>query len=110
MDWNVLIPNEIVYKELDGLPADMRGRFTHIGELIAEFGPMRAGASHVGHVQGPRWEMRMRGRDGISRALCVVCEERRQVVVRVFIEKTRKTPPREIRLAPERTRDLRSSE
>ncbi len=110
MDWNVLIPNEIVCKELDGLPADMRGRFTHIGELIAEFGPMRAGASHVGHIQGPLWEMRMRGRDGISRALCVVCEERRQVVVRVFIEKTRKTPPREIRLALERARDLRSSE
>lgn len=110
MDWNVLIPNEIVYKELDSLPADMRGRFARISELIAEFGPMRAGASHVRHIQGPLWEMRRRGRDGISRAFCVVCEERRQVVVRVFIKKTRKTPPREIRLALTRARDLRDSE
>ena len=55
MDWNVLIPNEIVHKELDGLPDDMRQRFMHISELIEEFGPMRAGASHVRHVQGPLW-------------------------------------------------------
>ena len=110
MGWNVLTLNEIVEKELDGLPADMRARFARISELIAEFGPMRAGHSHVRHIQGPLWEMRMRGRDGISRALCVVCEERQQVVaVRVFVKKTRKTPPREIRLALARAKELKGS-
>ena len=82
MGWNVLILNENVQKELDALAPDMRARFTHVGELVENVGPMRAaGTSHVKHIRGPLWEMRMRGRDGISRALCVVCEERRQVVV-----------------------------
>lgn len=111
MGWNVLILNENVQKELDALAPDMRARFTHVGELVENVGPMRAaGTSHVKHIRGPLWEMRMGGRDGISRALCVVCEERRQVVVvRAFIEKTRKTPPREVRLALARAKELEGS-
>lgn len=111
MGWDVSTLNEIVEKELGDLPADMRARFVHISELIAECGPTRVHAPHVRHVDGPIWEMRMRGRDGISRALYVVCQERqRMVVVRAFIEKTRKTPPREIRLARTRVRELKGSE
>ena len=49
----------------------------------------------------------MRGRDGISRALYVILEEqRRVVVVRAFIKKTQRTPRREIRLARRRAREL----
>ncbi len=41
--------------------------------------------------------MRMSGRAGISRALYVANkEDRRVVVVRAFVKKTRKTPRREI--------------
>ena len=46
---------------------------------------------HVKHVRGPLWEMRMKGKDGISRALYVTAVSRRVVVVRVFIKKTEKT-------------------
>lgn len=110
MNWKLLILNENVQKELDALAPDMQARFTHIGELVENVGPMQAaGASHVKHIQGPLWEMRMRGRDGISRALCVVCEERQQVVVRAFVKKTRKTPPQEIRLALARAKELEGS-
>lgn len=110
MDWNILILKENVQKELDALAPDMRARFTHVGELVENVGPMRAaGTSHVKHIRGPLWEMRMRGRDGISRALCVVCEERQQVVVRAFVKKTRKTPRQEIRLALARAKELEGS-
>ena len=110
MNWDVSTLNEIVEKELDGLPLDMRARFVRISELLAESGPTLVGAPHVRHLDGAIWEMRMWGKDGISRALYVVCEERRRVVVvRVFIKKTRKTPPREIRLARTRARELKGS-
>ncbi|MBC7856752.1 MAG: type II toxin-antitoxin system RelE/ParE family toxin, partial [Pirellulaceae bacterium] len=36
--------------------------------------------------------MRIKGKDGISRAIYVTAASRRVVVVRVFIKKTQKTP------------------
>ena len=61
---------------------------------------------HVKHLQGPLWEMRMRGRDGIARALYVAAVRRRVVVVRVFVKKTQKTPAGEIDLALKRAREI----
>jgi phage-related protein len=62
---------------------------------------------HVKHLEGPLWEMRMKGRDGISRAIYVTARGRRVVVLRVFVKKTLKTPSREIELALERAKEVR---
>jgi phage-related protein len=51
--------------------------------------------------------MRLKGKAGIARALYVTASGRRVVVVRVFVKKTQKTPPAEIRLALQRARDVR---
>jgi len=50
--------------------------------------------------------MRMKGKDGISRAVYVTAKGRRVVVLRVFLKKTQKTPRREIEIALERAREL----
>jgi phage-related protein len=50
--------------------------------------------------------MRLRGRDGISRALYVTARGRRVVIVRVFVKKTQKTPSREIKLALDRAKEV----
>jgi phage-related protein len=92
MDWTVETLNTTVDKELESLPADMRARFMRISELIAAVGLENVGAPHVKHLAGPLWEMRMKGSDGISRALYVVVRGKRVVVVRAFIKKTKKTP------------------
>ncbi len=63
---------------------------------------------YVKHLQGPVWEMRMRGRDGISRALYVAASGRRVVIVRVFVKKTQKTPHRELELALRRAKEVLS--
>ena len=98
--------NAAVEQELEELPADMRARFAHISELIVEFGLNRVGMPHARHLTGPMWEMRLRGRDGISRALYVAAQGRRVVVVRVFVKKTQATPRREIDLALRRAREV----
>ncbi len=106
MRWSVETLNETVDSELDALPADMRARFVRISELIAAVGLERVREPYVKHVQGPLWEMRLTGRDGVSRALYVTVRDRRVVVVRVFVKKTRKTPAAEIRLALQRARTV----
>ena len=104
--WTLETLNAIVDAELEELPADMRARFVHIARLIEEFGLERVHEPHVKHLRGPLWEMRMKGRDGISRALYVTAVARRVIVVRVFIKKTQKTPAREIKLALQRAREV----
>ena len=81
-------------------------RFVRISELIAAVGLDRVGAPHVRHLTGPLWEIRMSGRDRISRALYVTVRDKRVVVVRVFVKKTRRTPRREIDLALQRAKEV----
>jgi phage-related protein len=106
MAWTVETLNGVVDTELEELPADMRARFHHISHLIEEFGLDRVREPHVKHLHGPLWEMRLKGRDGISRAIYVTAASRRVVVVRVFVKKTEKTPRREIDLALQRAREV----
>ncbi len=84
----------------------MRASFGRIVLLIEEFGLERVREPHVKHLTGPLWEMRMKGRDGISRALYVTAIGRRVVVLRVFVKKPQTTPKREIALALSRAKDL----
>ena len=106
MTWTVETLNAIVDAELEELPADMLARFHYISQLIEEFGLERVREPHVKHLRGPLWEMRMKGKDGISRALYVTAVGKRVVVIRVFIKKTRKTPNREIELALKRAKEI----
>jgi phage-related protein len=106
MTWTVETLNAAVDAELNALPADMRAQFVRISFMVREFGLEQMREPHVKHLQGPIWEMRMRGRDGISRALYVAARGRRVIVVRVFVKKTQKTPSREIDLAFSRAKEV----
>ena len=106
MGWTVETLDATVDGELAALPADMRARFVRIAELIESVGLERVHEPHVKHLEGPLWEIRMKGRDGISRALYVTAHEKRVVVVRVFVKKTQKTPRREIELALKRAKEI----
>jgi len=64
------------------------------------------GEPHVKHLEGKLWEMRLTGRDGISRALYVTAIGKRVVVVRACIKKTQKTPRTEIELALRRAEEI----
>ncbi len=106
MLWTVETLSDVVDAELEALPADMRVRFSYISRLIEEFGLDRVREPHIKHLQGPLWEMRMKGKDGISRAIYVTATGQRVVVVRVFVKKTQKTPKREVDLALKRAKEV----
>jgi phage-related protein len=107
LKWTVETLNDVVDAELASLPADMLARLVYITELIEEFGLERVREPHSKHVRGPLWEMRLKGRDGISRALYVTAVGWRVLVVRVFVKKTETTPDREIKLALSRAKELK---
>jgi len=107
MSWRVNVLNETVEKELSALPLDMRAKLVRIVELIESLGLDKVREPYVKHLQKSLWEMRISGRDGISRAIYVTASGKRVVIVRAFIKKTQKTPRSEIELALKRAEELK---
>jgi phage-related protein len=106
MTWTIETLNATVDEEIEALPVDMRARLVRIAELIATVGLENVREPHIKHLEGPLWEMRLKGKDGISRALYVTARKKRMVIVRVFIKKTEKTPRREIEIALTRAKEV----
>ena len=106
MAWMVEFLDETVRDELRVLPDDIRARFERIVHLIEARGLEQLREPYVKHLEGPVWEMRMKGRDGIARAAYVTASGRRVVVVHVFVKKTQKTPRREIEIALRRAKEV----
>ena len=107
MGWIVEFLDARVRAEIDALPNDMQTKFLRIVELIEAFGLERMREPHVKHLEGRLWEMRMTGRDGISRAIYVAALGRRVVVLRAFLKKTQKTPRSELEIARQRAKEVR---
>jgi phage-related protein len=105
MVWSVHLCPE-AEAELLAMPADIRARFLHIAELLEAFGPHQVGMPHVRHLEEKLWEMRMKGRDGIARAVYVARTGQRLTVLHVFVKKTQKTPRRALETARARLRRL----
>ena len=88
--------------ELKSLPTDMRARFLHIAELLEELGPQKVGMPHIRPLEGKLWEMRMKGKDGIARAVYAAVHGRSLLVLHVFVKKTQTTPRAAIETARKR--------
>ena len=74
--------------------------------MIEQLGLSAIHEPYIKHLQGKLWEMRLTGRDGISRAIYVTMSGQRVVIVRAFRKKTQKTPRSEIELALKRAETL----
>jgi phage-related protein len=104
--WRVEFLDDEVKAAVDAQPADIRASFRRIVELIGVHGLERVREPYVKHLEGPIWEMRLKGKDGIARAAYVTATGRRVVVVHVFSKKTQKTPRREIDMALRRAKEV----
>jgi len=107
MAWIVTFLNDTVEATLNALPEDIQARFLRIVRFIASEGLPRVREPYVKHLEGPLWEMRMKGRDGIARAVYITASGQRVVVVHVFVKKTEKTPRREIEIALRRAKEVK---
>jgi phage-related protein len=106
MTWRVEFLDDRVMAALAAFPRDIRAKFERIVGMIEANGVDRMREPYVKHLEGPVWEMRMKGRDGIARAAYVTASGHRVVVVHVFAKKTQKTPRREIEMARKRATEV----
>jgi phage-related protein len=106
MRWTVGFLDEETKAALDALPPDIRASFQRIVELIQAHGLERIREPYLKHLEGPLWEMRLRGKSGIARAIYVTATGMRIVVVHVFTKKTQKTPRKEIAQALKKAKEV----
>ena len=107
MKWHIETLDARVDEELASLEPSLKARFLHICELLETFGPRDVGLPHVRFLVDKLWEIRMKGKSGIARAIYVTVAERRIVVVHAFVKKTQKTPKIAIETALNRAKELR---
>ena len=108
MKWHVENLNDDVDKELEALGPSLRAKFIHVAELLETFGPHQVREPYVKHITGKLWEMRLKGKDGIARAIYVTATGKRIVIVHVFVKKTHKTPKSAIKIALKRIKEIRT--
>ena len=106
--WSVEFLDESVLAEMQAQPNDIKAKFEHIVRLVQANGLERVREPYIKHLEGKLWEMRMKGKDTIARAIYVTAVGRRIVVVRVFTKKSQKTPRREIETALARAKEVTS--
>jgi phage-related protein len=107
MRWTVETLNVAVDAEIEALPIDMRAKLLRLSGIIEQIGFEGLPRDTIKHLDDRLWELRIVGRDGISRAIYLTAAVRRVVIVRVFVKKTQKTPRRELELARQRAKEVR---
>jgi phage-related protein len=106
MRWIVGFLNEEIKEAHDALPVDLRASFQRIVELIQAHGLERIREPYLKHLEGALWEMRLKGKSGIARAIYVTAVGMRIVIVHIFIKKTQKTPRQEIAQARKMAKEV----
>ena len=107
MPWSVEVLNEQVVRELDDLPVDLRAKFDHVVQLIEDLGLHQVREPYVKVLRDKLWEIRVRGRSGIARAIYVTASEQRIIILHAFVKKTQKTPKAAIDTAISRMKELK---
>lgn len=107
MKWVVETLDERVDAEIAALPVDMRARLVRYSAIVEANGLRSLPAEAVKHLEDALWELRITGRDGISRAIYVTASGNRVVIIRVFIKKTQRTPLNELAIARLRAKEVK---
>jgi phage-related protein len=104
--WRVEILDRRVEEELGALASDVRQKFARIVNLVEQHGLLAMREPYVKHLEGKLWEMRMKGKDGIARAIYVTAKGERVVVVHAFVKKTQRTPAGALAIARDRAKEV----
>lgn len=97
--------NASVMAEVEGWPAGINASFSRIAEQMVESGP-NLGLPYTRPFGNGLFEIRAKGEEGIGRAFFCALIGRRIVILHGFIKKTQQTPPKELKTARKRLKEV----
>jgi len=101
MAWKIEYFDETVQREIFSLPAGLLARYIHLTDRMIEFGP-NLGMPHTRSMAKGLFETRLKAAEGIARG-------QRIAILHQFAKKTQRTPPREIKIARRRMKEMRNA-
>ena len=76
MKWKVETLSKAVDDELEALDATFQAKFLHIAEMLESFGPENVKEPYCKSLGNKLWEIRMKGRPGIARAIYITTKNK----------------------------------
>ena len=96
-----------VEDEILSMPPKMQARMIKLLELIELHGA-NLGPPHTDAMGDGLFEIRAKGKEGIGRGLFCYLKGKHIYVLRAFVKKSNKTPKKEIELARNRMKEVKS--
>jgi len=104
--YSIIYYSDQVQEDVLALPDTLQARYIGLTARMIEHGP-NLGLPHTDALGGGLFELRLKGAEGIARVMYCLMIERQILVLHVFVRKTQKTPPRELRIARQRMKEFK---
>ena len=104
--WTIKYFSESVRKDIEALPIGLRTRYFRYARFMKEHGA-NIGGTHTKHIKNGLFELRLRSKEGIARAMYCSMIKNEIVILHCFIKKTQKTPKKELDIALKRLKEVK---
>ena len=105
MTWTITFYSRKVEEETLALPPGILANFLRITELIEEFGP-DLGRPHTAPLGQGLFEIRAKGREGISRSVFCTVKGQEIVILLTVVKKGNRIPKRHMDTARKRMKEV----
>lgn len=106
MTWEVVYFNQGVANEAKALPKKLKTKLYTITDRMIQHGP-DLGLPHTKSFGSGLFEIRVKAQEGICRGFYCI-EQRKIIILNVFIKKSQQTPKKEIELAKKRLKEVKN--
>jgi phage-related protein len=107
MDWEIVYYTDDVQEAILAFPPGVQARYVHLTERMLAFGP-DLGMPHTRAMGKGLFELRMKSKEGIGRVFFCNRPNRRIMMLHAFVKTSAKTPPKELKVARERMREVQA--
>ena len=101
--------NASVEDDILALPPTLLARYFNLADRMRIHGA-NLGEPHTKTFGNGLFELRLKGSEGIARVFYCTLVNRRIVMLHSFVKKTQKTPPRELRIAENRLKEIKNAD
>jgi len=106
VSYSIIYFSEQVQEAILTLPATLQARYIGLTDRMVEHGP-NLGLPHTDALGGGLFELRLKGAEGIARAMYCLVVDRQILVLHVFVKKTQRTPLKELKIARQRMKEFK---
>ena len=103
--WSITYYSEKVFQSIQKLPKLLKARYIALTDKMEDVGP-NLGMPHTKAMGDGLFEIRIKAGTNIARIFYCIQVKKEIVVLHSFIKKTQKTPPKELKTAMTRLREV----